>query len=206
MLTNWPLRAVAIAVLPSLVGSAPVTRSSDRASAPTRLARPHAQLVSAEPPADSTLTASPSRVRLVFSEPIEAKLSRIVIVGPGPDTSRALLKAAADPSDVHAVIATVARLASGGYRVQWRVVSTDGHPVSGSYVFAIAAPAASPPAPPTAGDSARGGQNGTTIVPVEPGGLWGAPVLAALLRGLGVGSLMAFGGLLMLIAWALPPA
>lgn len=205
MLTNWPLRAVAIALLPSLVGSAPVTRSSGRANAPKPIARPHAHLVSAEPPADSTLTTSPSRVRLVFSEPIEAKLSRIVIVGPGPDTMRAVLKSAADPSDVHAVIATVEQLASGGYRVQWRVVSTDGHPVSGSYAFAIATPAASAPvAPPV--DSTRRGQDGATILTVEPGGLWGAPVLAALLRGLGVGSLMAFGGILMLIAWVLPPA
>jgi copper transport protein len=145
-------------------------------------------------------------VRLVFSEPIEAKLSRIVIVGPGPDTTRAILKAAADPGDVHAVVAGVAQLAAGGYRVQWRVVSTDGHPVSGSYAFAIATPAAPAPVSPPADSSAHGKANGTTIVPVEPGGLWGAPVPAALLRGLGVGSLMAFGGILMLIAWVLPPA
>jgi copper transport protein len=206
MRTHWPLRAAAIALLPSLVGGAPITRSSSRESAPTLLARPHAHLVSAEPPADSTLRTSPSRVRLVFSEPIEAKLSRIVIVGPGPDTSRALLKAVADPGDVHAVVATVAQLAAGGYRVQWRVVSTDGHPVTGSYAFSIAAAAAPTPVAPAPADSTPKARDATTIVPVEPGGLWGAPVLAALLRGLGVGSLMAFGGILVLVAWVLPPA
>src|SRR3712207_7466965 len=40
-------------------------------------------------------------------------------------------------------------LAPGGYRVQWRILSADGHPVDGSFVFYVAgASPAVAPAPP----------------------------------------------------------
>src|SRR4051812_23922768 len=95
----------------------------------------HATLISSEPAADSHLAASPARVRLVFSEPIEGNLARVTLV-PGSGAPL-LLRTAADPRDVHAVIAPVDSLATGQYRVQWRVVSADGHAVDGSYLFAV---------------------------------------------------------------------
>jgi methionine-rich copper-binding protein CopC len=95
----------------------------------------HATLISSEPAADSHLAASPTRVRLVFSEPIEGNLARVTLV-PGSGAPL-VLRAGADPRDVHAVIARVDSLATGKYRVQWRVVSADGHAVDGSYLFAV---------------------------------------------------------------------
>src|SRR3954463_16230603 len=89
----------------------------------------HATLVSSEPAADSHLAATPTRVRLVYSEPVEGGLARVTLV-PGAGTP-IVLRAAADPRDVHAVIAPVDSLAPGRYRVEWRVVSADGHPVDG---------------------------------------------------------------------------
>src|SRR5262245_606102 len=95
----------------------------------------HATLVSSEPAANSRLASSPKRVRLVYSEPVEGKLAKVSLV---PTSAAPIpLRAGADPRDVHAVIAAVDSIGSGSYRVEWRVVSADGHPVDGTFVFAV---------------------------------------------------------------------
>src|SRR6185436_12844287 len=95
----------------------------------------HATLVSSEPAADSRLGSPPSHVRLVYSEPIEGKLAKVSIVP--PIGTPIVLRAGGDPRDVHAVIAPVDPLGPGSYRVAWRVVSADGHPVDGSFGFTV---------------------------------------------------------------------
>jgi copper transport protein len=161
----------------------------------------HATLISSEPAANSRLAASPARVRLVYSEPIEGKLARVTLV-PGVGTP-IVLRAGADSRDVHAVIARVSdALTPGSYRVEWRVVSADGHPVDGTFVFAV-------------GDTTLGSQS----LPASPAApepepeadVWGpsvagAPVIPAVARGLALGALMAAAGLLLCIAFAEPNA
>jgi len=163
----------------------------------------HATLVSSEPAANSHLASPPTRVRLVYSEPIEGKLAKVSIV---PATAAPMvLRAGADPRDVHAVIAPVDALGAGSYKVEWRVVSADGHPVDGTFSFTVgdttvsAAPAPVTPSPPTQPAS-----------PEEPE-VWGpaafgAPVIPAVLRGAGLGALMAAAGLLLFLAGAKPNA
>src|SRR4051812_30716919 len=90
----------------------------------------HASLVSSDPAAKSLLHAAPTRIRLVFSEALEPTLGRISLVG--SDGATIKLAATGDPHDVNALIAPVGTLANGAYRVEWRVVSADGHPVEGS--------------------------------------------------------------------------
>ena len=163
----------------------------------------HATLISSEPAADSRLAASPTRVRLVFSEPIEGNLARVTLV-PGTG-SPMVLRATGDPRDVHAVIAPVDSLATGQYRVQWRVVSADGHAVDGTYVFAIGdTTLGTPPAPAAEPDQVS--------EPVEPEpDVWGpsvagAPLIPALVRGVALGTLMAAAGLLLFLTTAEPDA
>ena len=163
----------------------------------------HATLVSSEPAANSHLASPPTRVRLVYSEPIEGKLAKVSIV---PATAAPMvLRAGADPRDVHAVIAPVDALGAGSYKVEWRVVSADGHAVDGTFSFTVgdttvsAAPAPVTPSPPTQPAS-----------PEEPE-VWGpaafgAPVIPAVLRGAGLGALMAAAGLLLFLAGAKPNA
>ena len=163
----------------------------------------HATLVSSEPAANSHLASPPTRVRLVYSEPIEGKLAKVTIV---PATAAPMvLRAGADPRDVHAVIAPVDALGAGSYKVEWRVVSADGHPVDGTFSFTVgdttvsAAPAPVTPSPPTQPAS-----------PEEPE-VWGpaafgAPIIPAVLRGAGLGALMAAAGLLLFLAGAKPNA
>ncbi len=151
----------------------------------------HAMLVSAEPVAGSHLASSPARVRLVFSEALEVSLAELSLTGDDGRTVR--LVAAGDPHDVHALIAPVSTLAPGSYRVNWRVVSADGHPVEGAYVFTVGAASVAPP--PIARDDAAN-------APAAWGPMIaGAPVIPAVVRGLAIGSLMALGGLLLFAAW-----
>lgn len=163
----------------------------------------HATLISSEPAANSRVAVSPARVRLVYSEPIEGRLARVRLV---PSVGAPLvLRAAGDPRDVHAVIAPVDSLRAGSYRVEWRVVSADGHPVDGTFVFTVgdtalgSAAASSAPAP-----AAQPAQE--PDVDVWGPAVAGAPVIPAVLRGAALGTLMAAAGLLLFLATAAPNA
>src|SRR5687767_7917660 len=124
-----------------------VAAVSSLASLPRPPIATHATLVSSEPAANSQLAAAPRRIRLVYSEPVEGRLARVTLVASTGGT--VVLEPAADPRDVHAVIAPVDSLAPGRYKVDWRVVSADGHPVTGAYWFAVGGTTlGAPPAPP----------------------------------------------------------
>ena len=146
------------------------------------VAHAHATLLSAEPAAASHLAASPTRVRLGFNEQMEVPLAKLSFTG--GDGRTLTLAVSADPHDVRALVAPVSGLAPGKYRLDWHIVSDDGHPVDGAYFFSVGDDAAS--APPPAADSA----SGAAFVPE------GAPAVPAMLRGLAIGCLMAFAGVL----------
>lgn len=164
----------------------------------------HAALVRAEPAAGSRLARAPARVRLVFSEELEPGLARLTLVGTG---GAAALAAAPDPRDAYAVVAPIdEHLAPGAYRVLWRVVSADGHPVAGSVGFVVLGA----PGSGAAGVGAAAPQAQTTREPPDDSAtsadgwgpaLAGAPVLPALLRGLALGCLTALAGMLGFAAW-----
>ena len=96
--------------------------------------RPHASLLSSEPAAGATLVASPSRIRLVFSEPVEIAMSGATVSNVNGSIALAIT---GDPRDVHALVAGVPALQPGVHTVRWHVVSADGHRVDGSFSFTI---------------------------------------------------------------------
>ena len=148
----------------------------------------HAMLLSSEPKAGSVLTKSPERVRLVFSEAIDATVSGIRLVPPrGAPIDLAV---SADPRNVSALVAPLAPLAAAAYRIAWRTVSADGHAVNGSFGFRVR------------GDTATGPVIQAMPPPIPlPDTLASfaptrVPVIAALLRGSALGCLMALAGIL----------
>ena len=160
----------------------------------------HAMLISSDPPAGGTVTRALTRVRLVFSEPLEASLSEIGVVDVQGRTRK--LVVAADPRDVHALVAPVDALPDGAYRVVWRTVSADGHPVEGSFIFHVRVSAAAA----RAESDAAHPEPLPPDVPAEEALAWGpslagAPLIPAILRGAALGALMAAGGLLAFIGW-----
>jgi copper transport protein len=101
----------------------------------TSPAMAHTTLVSSTPTKNSIIARAPFVARLVFSEPIEVALAKITITDPSGRTFQ--LTTRGDPHDVHAVIADVSPSDTGTYKLQWHVVSADGHAVGGSFSYRV---------------------------------------------------------------------
>lgn len=118
-------------------------------------AEAHSFLESSTPAPDSSVPAGPARVVLTFNEPLDSGFTELTVLGPdgttrwesgSPAVSGAVLSAPVKPLGP-----------AGKYTVKYRIVSADGHPVSGSYSFTltkagtgVAAAAAPSPATPAA--------------------------------------------------------
>jgi copper resistance protein C len=99
-------------------------------------ARAHAYPHHADPKVGSTVSASPSQVRIWFDSDLEPAFSSIAVQGAGGaavDEGHGRV----DPSDPRLLEVSVPRLAPGTYRVTWSVVARDGHRTSGDYEFTI---------------------------------------------------------------------
>jgi methionine-rich copper-binding protein CopC len=102
----------------------------------------HTELVSSAP-ADKASAESPTEVRLTFSEPVDPRFAKVSVKAPGgADVTQG--KPAVTET---VVVQPIAAKKPGKYTVAFRIVSTDGHPVSSSQAFTVTVPAAaSPPA------------------------------------------------------------
>jgi len=122
----------------------------------------HSELTSSDPKADAVLTRAPSAVTLTFGEDLRPEGAALVVTA--ADDTRVDQQ---DSLRLNGAVMSV-RLEPltefGAYRVAYRVVSADGHPVSGEYTFTYqeseaTSPAASPTpatalaASPTASDA-----------------------------------------------------
>ncbi|MEV8268033.1 copper resistance CopC family protein [Microbacterium sp. NPDC076911] len=111
-------------------------------------AHAHDELTGTDPAADSTVDALPSELTLTFSAEIsqEDGASEIEVT----DVSGMSL-AVADPSVSDNVLTQpLEGDATGEVTVLWKVVSNDGHPISGEYSFTVAAPEPTETPEPTA--------------------------------------------------------
>ena len=120
-------RGRAAALLGLVVGAVLVVLSGGPASA-------HTELVSTSPPAGSVLAHPPDELRLRFSEPVTTPARAVRVVGPsGSPVSLGPVRS----SGSLVTVDLPAGLAGGSYRVVWRVVAEDSHPVSGTFSFAV---------------------------------------------------------------------
>lgn len=176
--TTWRPLAALISALLVLLGSA-VTLVV--AAGP---AAAHDVLVSTSPATGSTVTRTPSRVVLTFTDPALSIGTQMVVSGPaGPVT-------VPPPRVVDNTVVQDLPGASpaGRYTVRWRVTSADGHPVSGDVSFTSRTPGApssvgahaTTTAPASAEQAAASGSS----VPV--GALLGLLALVAVLAAVGV--------------------
>jgi methionine-rich copper-binding protein CopC len=101
------------------------------AAAPATAALPaHAQLVSSTP-ADGDSVPTADEVTLSFSEDVNAQFVQVRVEGPRGDETAG--EPEVDGTDV--VQQLLPDLPDGEHRVTYRVVSVDGHPVSGTLAF-----------------------------------------------------------------------
>lgn len=102
------------------------------------VASAHAVLESSSPAASQTLATSPGEISLNFSEAVESSFSRIQLFDSDEKAISigAVVRSATDDSVISAKVPV---LADGVYVVVWRVVSVDGHPVTGAFPFSVGA-------------------------------------------------------------------
>lgn len=96
----------------------------------------HTELDTADPAAGASLAGPPPRVTLTFSDAMTQKYARVAVTGPD-GKSAAVGQPEVRGRTVSLTLDSVSP--AGRYTVGYRVVSTDGHPVSGSYTFAVRA-------------------------------------------------------------------
>ncbi len=112
----------------------------------------HAGLVATNPESDAVLPRAPARFELTFSEPVSPL--RMTLVDPSGAAED--LQGAAIAGNRLSIPAP-ASMADGTYRLGWRVVSVDGHPVAGSLLFSVGAASTPAPALPEEADRATRG-------------------------------------------------
>jgi methionine-rich copper-binding protein CopC len=97
----------------------------------------HSLLIESTPAANATLTAPPRQLALRFNNRIEKALSRVRLVDArGGGQPLVLTVDGGGAGD--RLTAAVPPLAPGPWRVEWQVLSTDGHVVSGRFEFRLA--------------------------------------------------------------------
>ena len=100
----------------------------------------HTFLVSSTPADGAAQDPAPTEVSLTFSEAVSSELSQVVVTGPDGESSQDGAPIV-DAATVTQPLLPVG--APGEYEVAWRVVASDGHPISGAFSFTTAG------APPT---------------------------------------------------------
>jgi methionine-rich copper-binding protein CopC len=100
------------------------------------VASAHAYPDHADPKVGSTVSTSPSTVRIWFDSALEPAFSSIMVhMADGAMIDKR--DGHVDPSDPALLEVSVPPLPPGTYRVYWSVVSRDGHRTSGDYTFKV---------------------------------------------------------------------
>ncbi len=119
----------------------------------------HAVLRSTSPASGGSLDSAPTEVTLTFDESPIGLGSVVRVTGPGGVVVSQGPVRVIDQT-VHQPLAT--DLGGGDYTVDWRVTSSDGHPVSDTFTFTVSGPprpasTSSMPSPVTGQPDARSG-------------------------------------------------
>jgi copper resistance protein C len=139
----------------------------------------HNTLVSSDPPAGASLSTGPLQVTLTFDLPVNKDFNRITVTGPGNTTWNS---GEVTTSGNTASTAVVPLGPAGEYVIGYRVVSTDGHPVSGTVQFRLTQAGTGTPVPPEEAPNAAD----TTGEQDEGPPVWPWVLAAVVLLGAGV--------------------
>jgi copper transport protein len=107
----------------------------------------HAALERSDPAAGTELGATPSVVRLSFTERPDPSVSRIDVVD-AAGHARQRGRPTAVAGDPRTLAIAVGRLPRGSYTVRYRAIADDGHPTEGTLTFGVRAAAGAATAAP----------------------------------------------------------
>jgi hypothetical protein len=97
----------------------------------------HAHLQQQLPAAGAEVEASPQTLTLNFSEGIEPQFSGVALTGPQQKTIILGKPVRSDSNKAQLTVPVGQALTPGKYRVDWHVVSVDGHKTKGHYTFTV---------------------------------------------------------------------
>lgn len=151
----------------------------------------HNSLVSSNPSNQASLDAGPQTVVLTFDQPVQEGEGLNSVAVTGPDgTQWQGGPARVDSNVVSAPLRTLGP--AGTYTVGYRIVSADGHPVSGKVMFTLTKPGTGTPAKVTADSPSVPGTTSGDSSGGVPIWVWLAG--AAVLLGAGLFIAMRIGG------------
>ena len=130
------------------------------AMAPTTSA--HADLQVSTPADGETLEIAPEEIRLTFSEELFEELVEISILDAAGDLYSTIEVEQTPPPGTDVIFPWPTQAPPGDYSIAYRVVSADGHPVTGTISFSYAATAVEPSTPePSPSDSTPSAESST---------------------------------------------
>ncbi|MFF3432257.1 copper resistance CopC/CopD family protein [Streptomyces sp. NPDC002602] len=100
----------------------------------------HAALSGADPADGAVLKAAPKQVTLTFTESVSLSDDAVRVLSPDNERVNPRPPQPVDGKGNTARVELSGKLIEGTYTVAWRVVSADGHPISGAFVFSIGKP------------------------------------------------------------------
>ena len=97
----------------------------------------HAALLKTTPQASVAVNHPPKEVEMTFSEAVEPAFATVSVTNPAarPQTAGKPERSPTNPDTL--VTPLKPNLPEGWYLVYWRVISADGHPVKGAFLFAV---------------------------------------------------------------------
>jgi hypothetical protein len=105
----------------------------------------HTELTASTPSPGAVVASTTAEVVLTFSGRVQGDFSTVAVTGPdGADRARGPLAVRGG----RVVQGLDAPLAAGAWTVAYRVIAADGHPVTGTVPFTVAAAAQAPSTPP----------------------------------------------------------
>jgi methionine-rich copper-binding protein CopC len=129
---------------------------------PTAPAAAHSELESSVPAQGEVVTRPATHVQLIFASEVSDELAHVVVTAPDGTALPS------GPQQVAGSTVTTPLLRAdraGSYQVAYRVVADDGHPMTGTVNFTVAAPAA---AVEQATDAASVAEPSSTTSPAQP--------------------------------------
>lgn len=124
----------------------------------------HSSLVSSTPAADAVLDQVPSSIELVFNQDISQSFATVVLTDSSGE-QRQLSEVAVSGPTVSAPIQ--APLQAGRHTIGYRVLSADGHPITGEVPFSVISPATGS-APASVGPNSPAGQSAVPRISAGP--------------------------------------
>lgn len=107
-------------------------------------AQAHAVLVQTTPSANDQMDVSPPSVEIVFNERLDSGGAKVQVLN---ESSRNIAKGQLERiNEGTGLRIALPKLGEGHYTVSYSVISSDGHPISGAYVFTVGNPAPLPDA------------------------------------------------------------